>query len=451
MSLASDCAAKSAVELSLSALFHYQYSSISKAVANISRDAESCKRVSEAVRRLQLSFLGEALQGRVRLVTDCTPIPKRHSHCLEGRQYVAVASGRVLDNKPIEVGIPVSSVQLGCGRGWCLPLDQSRLGPEASALDTAVGQISALLEKIPLGDGELAVNTADSAYGTPRFLAPLYGQDSLVNVVRLRSGMKVWTQDRRSGTGGASRIYGECLYLTEATCEKAYTRNGRPYAVRQRSIRDLPAAESCTFAETTAKGRRLEIRLARWDGLLRRAKKEHSMKHKPIDVVCVDVRDAATGEAVFQRPMFLAVSGGRKAEVGTRQAYSDYRGRFDIEHNFRFQKQHLLLQGYHTPDVRTLDNWMLAVQLANTLLFLASGEAAHTCHKWQQYGDKPPAQGQRLTPCQTKKAAQRLFKTFGKSPFLPLKCKKGNGRAKGTVLAKRERRDVARKGRKTPG
>lgn len=450
MSLASETAAQVAVELCLSRFYHYQYSSLSKTVANLSKDTENWHLLLKTIQSMQLRYLFPFLEERVRLVVDCTPLLKRHSNCLGGRRYVAVPNNKLLDNKPIDVGYLLSSVQLNFADKWCVALSQERVNVDENSLDSAIKQILSLLENKELKDKDLIKIAADCAYGTPRFLSPLYDQETLVNEVRLRAGMKLWTTETRTNTGGANGIYGDCYYLILETRDKEFKKKGISYITHQTSMYDLVATETQIIEGQTSKGRKLTITLTRWNNLLRRAKKEHSMKEKPIDLVGVVVRDAETDNLVFERPMFIAISGKQKSEISTLEAYEDYRHRYDIEPNFRFQKQQLLLQNYQTPNVQTLDNWLLIVQLTLTLLFLASDEAEHTCHKWQKYNDKPKLDSARLSACQTRKAAQNLFCTFDKTPFLPLKSKKGLGRKQGTILLPRTIQKVSKKTKKTP-
>jgi hypothetical protein len=223
MSLASETSAQVAVELSLSNLYHYQYSSLSKSVAKLSKDIESYKKLCGDIQFLQLSYLQYSLESRVRLLTDCTPLLKRHSSCLEERQYVAVANNKLLDNKPIDVGYLISSVQLSFSDKWTVPLSQLRVSILENSLDIAVEQIRNILKLKPLDEEELILNCGDSSYGTPRFLSPLYESSQLVNEVRLRSSIKLWTGEIRTDTGGRNGVYGQCYYLNLCTQNKLYT------------------------------------------------------------------------------------------------------------------------------------------------------------------------------------------------------------------------------------
>gem|GEM_PF-2632764 len=81
--------------------------------------------------------------------------------------------------------------------------------------------------------------------------------------------------------------------------------------------------------ETTMQNQRpVIIRLHRWNDLMLRSKNGHNMKQKRFDVVRVEVLDCTTQKPVFDRPMFLAVSGKRKTEIETKEAHLQYRERY---------------------------------------------------------------------------------------------------------------------------
>ena len=85
------------------------------------------------------------------------------------------------------------------------------------------------------------------------------------------------------------------------------------------------------------------------------------------------------------------------------------------------------------------------------LLFTAAGTASYRPKKWQQYKEvnkkavEQAEQATILTPCQTRQAAQDFFLTFDEEPFLPVKCKSGPGREKGTPVNQRTRHKVVKK------
>ena len=67
------------------------------------------------------------------------------------------------------------------------------------------------------------------------------------------------------------------------------------------------------------------------------------MKDKPLDVLRVQVLDAKSRQPIFDRPMFLAISGKRKSQVDNAQAQEQYRERYDVEPFYRFAKNKLLM------------------------------------------------------------------------------------------------------------
>lgn len=145
------------------------------------------------------------------------------------------------------------------------------------------------------------------------------------------------------------------------------------------------------------------------------------------------------------------VCGKNKNQLLPQEAFCEYMQRYGIEPFFRFNKQKLLLDKFQTPDVQHLDNWILVIQLTVFLLFLTAYEAQHTCPKWQKYLpiEKEPSKV-RLTIAQARKAAQTLFLTFDKKPFLPVKSKKGKPREKGQTQNKRTWYEVIKKKKKPP-
>lgn len=165
------------------------------------------------------------------------------------------------------------------------------------------------------------------------------------------------------------------------------------------------------------------------------------MKDKPFDLLAIEVSDAQTGKVIFGREMYIAICGQHKHQLSTDQAFGQYRHRYDIEPYLRFAKQRLLLQQYQTPNLQHLDNWLLIVQMASWLLYAASDETHLRLRKWEKYlpENKSAAQAKRLSITQTRKSLQDLFLTFELTPFKPLKCKKGKGRAKGTTFEPRKR------------
>jgi hypothetical protein len=452
MALASCQEAKSPVELSLSPVYHYQYGSISKAIAHLARDDQERSAILKSFRQLCLLYLdGSVLQPYLLLQTDVMPACKPHSPTLKDRTYVAIPNNVIPGNKPLDVGYEVSFVNIGdLHSSWSLPLSSRRVSVDQTASECALGQLKELLEHPDLGFSDiLIINTLDSKYGNASFLAPAHRHENVVNITRMRSGMKVWKRDRQIHTGGAPNIYGDKFYLIAESRIKTYPhpKTKESCEVFQRSIFDLQADETLQISAQTTKGRPLTVHLWRWNGMMIRSKAGNNMKDKPFDLIAVRVLDAQTQERLFGQDMFIALNGKQKTDVTTEQGYASYRCRYDIEPYFRFAKQTLMLQKLQTPDVEHFDNWLLSVQFASWLLYTASKEARFRPRKWEKYlpENKQAETAQQLSIAQTRKSAQDLFLTFDADPFKPKKSKKGKGRQKGDKQTPRIRYKVLKK------
>lgn len=458
MSLASDTSAHSPVELSNGPLFHYQNTSVSKSIAKLAKTDEARKSVLKDIQHLcNLNVSRQMLdQPFLHVQTDATSVPHPHSPTLENRTYVYMPNNVIPGNKPLSTGYTVSSVNIGEAQSsWSLPLSMRRVGPEEAPIACAVGQLDELFDHsrtLPLKDGQMVLNDADTGYAHPSFVAPLWRHDGMVNIVRHRSGSKVWEPAPEGHTGGAPRIYAERpLYLRKATQTATFRRQGKTGSKKQPALGELPPDDDIELGETTKTGRNLLVRIRRWNDKMWRTKQGHNMHDKPFDVLCFEVRDAKNGRPVFE-PLWAGMHGSRKSEVPTRKAYESYRHRYDIEPSFRFEKQGLMLGAYQPSDVAHFDNWLLAVMLSFWLLFTASDEVEHVPKKWQQYPlgetERKRQQAKRFTPAQTQKAAQTLFLTFDQAPFLPRNCKKGKGRKKGQKQPPKNRFQVIKKRKK---
>ena len=454
MALASYEAAQSSTELSLSPVYHYQYSSICDALSDMAKDETSRNKVRHQLQSLCMGYFKPGVCKALPIVlqTDSSPIGKAHSPTLPGRTYIAVPNNVIRGNKPLDIGYEVSFVNLSDPSGkWSLPLHAQRVGIDQTASETALTQIGQLLKHPGLGlSDRLCLNTLDSSYGHAAYLAPSFAYDNLVSVVRLRGSMKVWTRQRGKNMGGAPGVYGEKFYLhahSKTVTYMRHPRTGQPYEVFQRSVFELPAQDQVVLNSQTTKGRKVKIHLHRWNDVMIRTKDGHNMKDKPFDLLAIKVRDAQTDRPVFDRDMFVAISGKRKAEVSSLTGHQTYRRRYDIEPFLRFSKQRLLLDKYQTPVVGHFDNWLLCHQIAAWLLYTAKDEVDFQPRKWRKYlpQNQPGKCRGQLTIAQTRHAAQDLFLTFDQNPFIPRKSKKGRPRKVGETQIQRTRYEVVKK------
>ncbi|MEY4926257.1 MAG: hypothetical protein RI894_693, partial [Bacteroidota bacterium] len=139
MAIASDVNARSIVDYSESAVFHYQYSSISQLFIRIiaGEEANVAKFMAAAAEfvRLWMSKVPDfAVNNVVRTALDCTPVKKPHSACLKDKQYVYTVNETIKGNKPIEIGYLLSSLNIGFSPNWSVIASLLRVKSDESAV-----------------------------------------------------------------------------------------------------------------------------------------------------------------------------------------------------------------------------------------------------------------------------------------------------------------------------
>lgn len=460
LALGSSTCAQSVVGLSKSPLYQYPYSSIGKSICGLAADSATRCDLQRDIQSMVLPYYESKspLLGtnRCYLIVDTLPYIRSHSPTLAARRYVPIPNNPIKGNKPIGIGYKISSVNISePDSKWTLPLSMERVPLDKTDAEYAVKQVSQVAQQVRRQrETDLVLVGGDSFYGNPAYLAPMYADANIVNIIRFRHARKVWTGADKNKH--PKRVYGEQYYLRAQTEVKDYKKRNSEerHEVLQTSIYDLKADEHQLLERQTAQGRRITVELHRWNDLLIRSKDGHSMKAKAFDLIGVQYKDASTGKSLFERPLFAAICGQRKSEVSTKEAQQYYRHRYDIEPTNRFEKQNLLLDKYQSPDVQHVDNWLLVIILTIWLLFSASKEVPLKVEKWEQYlpKNKQAAEAQqkegnpfRLSMAQTHKGAQALFSTFDLSDFAPKKSKGGKGRQLGETQTPRKKQPILRK------
>ena len=180
------------------------------------------------------------------------------------------------------------------------------------------------------------------------------------------------------------------------------------------------------------------------------------MKDKPFDLLKIEIWNEDSSKKMFDRDMFLSVNGQAKYKITLQEACDNYRTRFDVESCYRFSKQNLFLGKFQAPDKQHFRNHLLIILSSWWLLYAAKDEVKQECSVWQQYNPVNQAAKKaqerkekvNLTPSQVRKGIANLFDTFDKTPFLPKKCKKGEGRKLGTKITERTRHKTYKKPKK---
>lgn len=458
MGLCSSPQAGSVAEVSLSDCYHYQYSSINKAISSLYKNqaAEPAAHysadrlaVEQKLLSLKQAHFEKPFDKFWLLNTDITPIFCPHSPTLPQRRYVYKPNNQIKGNRPVEIGYELSTVGLSCRRplyglsepSWNPPLSMRLVPYAANKNSFTAQQVNDLFDNKDLPfHQKLTVNTLDSNYSSPEYIAATYHQLNLANIIRLASNRKVWEQlsepqvaaNRKANKDnrGANKVYGEEFKLNESE-------NWATTWTKQQQ-----------FCTKLSNGKKIIVEVNIWENRLLRTKRGHNMKDKPFDLISIELLDAETALPIFKRKMWLGVWGSRRKELSGEEIYSAYRNRYDIEHFFRFGKQKLLLDKYQTPDEEHLQNWMEVVSLAYWLLFIGKQESKHQCRKWQQYDQnhKKRIQHQlKVTPSQVQMQLGSIILSFDQGPFLPKVKIKGKGRQKGARQVKRARFEVLKK------
>jgi hypothetical protein len=101
-SLASYRDAQSVVALSKSPVFHHQFSSVSKAIANLAKHKHELKRIGKLFREHRLKYF--PVKARNYFQTDVVNLFRQYSPCLKGRQYRHKANQVIAGNQPLGIG-----------------------------------------------------------------------------------------------------------------------------------------------------------------------------------------------------------------------------------------------------------------------------------------------------------------------------------------------------------
>lgn len=486
-SLCNDTQSRSVVQLSLNGLYPYHYSGLSKSISALSfyKDKDTKEVASstvEAEQVLQEKLYKEILNQHKDtpywlLNTDVTPIYREHSACLLDRNFVK--KNNVIKRKNgavIGIGYEVSTVSLNLrrengGMNWNPPLSMLRVDSSANSVRFGAQQVRGLLEKSKLfeDNDKLLVNALDSGYFSITYLSELsesvtdYDKEevtntdsdsssnlsNLVSLIRVPSNRVVYQQipyqadcNQVDGRSGAKLKYGEKMKLNDVTTH-------------------WEADTTKDFDWTSAKGTTYKVVTQCWEDMVIRGENERSTYDKPFRLVKIELVHPRTGEAIYKRPMWIAVFGKRRKELTLPQIFEGYKNRFDIEHFFSFGKKKLLLNNYLTSEVEHFDNWLLMVQLSYWMLYSARSLGKVQYHPWEKYNYSKTEQDNTkqdsteqdsteqtptiLSPIQTKRGFDRIISEFGMTPKTPKPRNNSSGRKKNDCPGKRPVHPVRKK------
>lgn len=430
--LCSTGSARSVVELCLTPCFRRSYSTLYKALA------ESTWNQGQLARLLSPFLPPPRQRSFWLLAVDVTPHPRPFAQTLPDRGLV-YQPNPVAGNTPVTIGHQYSTVALlPEGRAhrspaWVVPLSTARVASEDDKEGQGAAQIDALLQDkaLPFHD-QLCVEVADSKYSKPAYLHAHRSHANLITIVRVAANRTFYRPPEAEAqpTGaGHPTWYGARFALGDPST--------------------WPPSDSYALTQhVSRRGKRYRVEIESWNNCLmhgQRKPKLLPMQRYPFTLLRIVFYDQA-GKPAFRHPLWLIVVGQRRHELTAFEVYHAYERRYDLEHFFRFGKQHLLLTGFQTPDAEREESWWQLAHLAYAQLWLAREVVEALPRPWER--NLPSIQSRQISPCLVQRDFARIIRQIG-TPAQPPKVRGiSAGRRLGTRLPPRPRQKVVVKGRK---
>lgn len=450
IALASDGKAKSVTELANNPLYKYKYSSITDAINCVFEKEPDDKQVDIIKKRLDKDkkllqmfseFFPEKYKNKFYLLnTDASSIYREHSPTLEDRGFVYKANEKISGNKPVTIGYSMSAVGINAREdnvSWNLPLSCLRIPTGCNTNTFTAKQVINLVETGEVFGNNLIVNALDSGYFNINYIYPTHNQANLVNLIRIKSNRKLYFQ-----------------YAGEQSKDGAKKRYGNLFRLNDNKTHTEPVEKENLEIELK-NGRKCKVKIRKWDNMIIPGQNNQKMYDKPFNLIAIDIFDLTTGDKIFNKTMWLAVTGKRKNELTLTEIYHSYRLRFDIEFFFRFGKQKLLLDKYQTPDVEHQENWFIIVMLSYWLLYLSRYAGDIIINDWEKYLEKyknqeskEQEQEQVKSPTMTSRAMPGIISGFVNKYIIPKTRNNTSGRLSGDNQKSRERHSVVKKSEK---
>ena len=428
--LCSNTSARSVVELCLTPCFRRSYSTLYKALAEWTCDERQLARLLSPV------LPPPSARAFWLFGVDVTPQPRPFAHSLSDRSMV-YHPNQVAGNAPVTIGHQYSTVALlnethaSCSPSWVLPLSTARVASREDKEGVGAAQIDALLEDptLPFHDA-LCVEVADSTYSKPAYLHAHRRHANLVTIVRVAANRTFYRLPLAASqplAAGHPTGYGARFKLSDPSTWP-------------------PCDTQAVTQHVARRGKRYRVEIASWNNCLMRGQRKPKllpMQHYPFTLLRIVFYDQA-GKQAFRRPLWLIVIGQRRKELSAFESYHAYSRRYDLEHFFRFGKQHLLLTDFQTPEVKREESWWQLVHIAYAQLWLAREVVEALPRPWER--NLPSMQRRQISPSLAQRDFGRIIRQIG-TPALPPKVRGiSQGRPVGTRLPPRGRQKVVIKG-----
>lgn len=397
---------RSPVELSASPAFRRRFSMVYDALRRGQIAPEAARELLATAEPADaITVAGYAVYA-----VDTTVHPRPDAETLpdRGKVYSATRKGVVPGHQYSWLGRLIA-----LGQSWFAPRDVERVATHTTPAAVAAEQVRRLA--LSLAAGALAVIVADSHYAKRVFLTVFTTLPHLCVLVRLACNRVLY--------GPPPAVNGP-------------RRRGRPRVHGDKfRLKTPPAPER----QTTWTFGKAIVRLSAWTQL-------HFKDLPTLVGMVVRVEFlTATGEAMYQRPLWLFWSG--PSSVPLEALCLMYLLRFGIEHFFRFAKRRMGLLIAQMPTLGASVNWVWVVAFAYTQLLLARPLVKPEVRPWDPRSRRTSAV---LTPGQVRQAWPAFSHGLGTPARPPRPSGKSPGRVPGFRPKPRQRFPVVSKRQKRP-
>lgn len=437
--VAAETSPSSIVKFSLSEFFRRTYSSITDVLSSLFRSDLKKSPTQEEWSKHTLNVtqllaeecpLPSETNKFALFAIDCTANPRIYSEKVRDRTMVH-APNHVPGQKPITVGheysvlVHIPDYPIDRELHWVIPLSVKRVGSNESGPQVGLAQLKEVATDTIFKD-RFCVNVSDAAYSIRPWIIEVGKWPNVVHISRMRGNRNVYRLPSPGSTKKRGRplLYGEEISL----------RDPGP-----------PDFEEITTI-TTRKGRTLQVKIARWNDVIAQGSEEDRTHEHPFDLVRVLVTDKK-GKPVYKRPLWVMITGVRRREVTSVQAFIAYRCRYDIEHFFRFGKQRLSLVNLQTCETRHEEGWHWIGLLAYNMLYHVRQLANATTYPWEKKKIQVIAPSQR--PSQVQRDYSRIIRGIGTPASIPKPRGKSPGREVGDIIGERPTHPLIIKSKKS--
>lgn len=423
------------VKFSLSDLFRRKYPSLTDVLSSLFRinlksppTHEELKQQTLKVTQLLAEECAPALQehGFSLFAIDCTANPRIYANKV-GDRTIVHAPNHVPGQKPITVGheysvlVHLPNLSPEQELHWVVPLSVQRVGSNQSGPQVGLAQLEEIASTTVFKN-HFCVNVSDAAYSTRTWIIGVDQWSHVVHIARMRSNRKVY---RMPSHGSKTRRGRPLIY-------------GREIFLREPSQPDLEEVTT----KTTRKGSVYQVHLERWNDVIMQGSHDERTHEHPFDLLRVRVSDKK-GKPVYRRPLWLMITGKRRREVKSKEAFTNYSRRYDIEHYFRFGKQKLGLVNSQTCETRHEESWHWISILAYNMLYHARQLTQPVAYPWEKRKVHVVATTQR--PSQVQRDYGRIIRGIGTPAPIPKPRGKSPGRRVGCKIGKRLDQPIIRK------